>query len=86
MQRLGLTACGAMQINKLDWVVWMTSFLGTVFLGVEVGLSLSIGLALMLVIYESAFPPVPILGRLPESTIYRCSSRSPHCDSWRRLS
>lgn len=68
-----------MQINKLDWVVWMTSFLGTVFLGVEIGLSLAIGLALALVIYESAFPSVPILGRLPDSTIYRCHPLSFDC-------
>ncbi|KAK9834603.1 hypothetical protein WJX74_005548 [Apatococcus lobatus] len=68
------------KINKLDWVVWMTSFLGTVFLGVEIGLSLAIGLALLLVIYESAFPGVPILGRLPESTIYRNKDQYPNAE------
>ncbi len=32
------------QIAKLDWLVWVTSFLGTVFLGVEAGLAIAIGL------------------------------------------
>jgi hypothetical protein len=35
-----------MQVRKLDWVVWMTSFLSTMFLGVEISLAISFGLVL----------------------------------------
>ena len=67
-------ACiGAVQVNKLDWLVWMTSAISTVCLGVQVGLAISIGLALLLVIYESAFPRISVLGCLPQTTIYRCA-------------
>jgi MFS superfamily sulfate permease-like transporter len=59
------------QVHKLDWLVWMTSFLSTMFLGVEVGLAISIGLALLIVIYESAFPHTALLGRVGHTTIYR---------------
>lgn len=41
------------------------------FLGVEIGLAISIGLALMIVIYESAFPHTAMLGRVGTTTIYR---------------
>lgn len=64
------SACSA-QVNKLDWLVWMTSAISTVVLGVEVGLTISIGLALLLVVYESAFPHISVLGCLPQTTIYR---------------
>ncbi len=45
-------------MNKPDWVVWMVAFLFTMFLGVEAGISVSVGLALVLVIYKSAFPRI----------------------------
>lgn len=63
--------CSPMQVRKLDWCVWMCSFLSTMFLGVEIGLAISIGLALMIVIYESAFPHTALLGRVGHTTIYR---------------
>ncbi|KAK9868037.1 hypothetical protein WJX84_007497 [Apatococcus fuscideae] len=73
------------KINKLDWSVWMTSFLGTVFLGVEIGLTIAIGLALMLVVYESAFPGLPILGRLPDSHVYRNMAQYPNAEADKRV-
>jgi sulfate transporter 4 len=69
--------CG-MQVRKLDWVVWMTSFLSTMFLGVEMGLAISIGLALLIVIYESAFPHTALLGRVGNTTIYRNVKQFPN--------
>lgn len=63
--------CVCLQVRKLDWCVWMCSFLSTMFLGVEIGLAISIGLALMIVIYESAFPHTALLGRVGRTTIYR---------------
>merc|ERR1719487_397124 len=59
------------KVSKIDFCVWATSFLGTLFLGAEIGLAIAIGLAMLYVIYESSFPNVAVLGRLPESTVYR---------------
>ena len=53
--------------NFLDFLVWMAAFLGTVFLGVEIGLGIAIGLAVVLVVYQSAFPHTAVLGNLPET-------------------
>lgn len=53
--------------NFLDFLVWLAAFLGTIFLGVEIGLGIAIGLAIVLVVYQSAFPHTAVLGRLPET-------------------
>jgi sulfate transporter 4 len=65
-------------VRKLDWLVWMTSFCSTMFLGVEIGLAISIGLALLIVIYESAFPHTALLGRVGNTTIYRNVKQFPN--------
>ncbi|UPR03225.1 sulfate permease [Chloropicon primus] len=66
------------RMNKVDFLVWMASFLGTLFLGAELGLAIAIGLALLFVIYESAFPPIVELGRLQGTTVYRSLKQYPH--------
>lgn len=59
------------KVHKFDFSVWMTAFFGTLFLGVELGLGISVGLSLMLVIFESAYPHTVELGRLPGTSEYR---------------
>mmetsp|Transcript_2940 Transcript_2940/g.4266 ORF Transcript_2940/g.4266 Transcript_2940/m.4266 type:complete len:720 (-) Transcript_2940:240-2399(-) len=59
------------RVHKFDFGVWMIAFLGTLFLGVELGLGIAVGLSLLLVIFESAYPHTAILGRLPGTTEYR---------------
>ena len=39
---------------------------------VGAGLALSIGLALLFVVYESAYPHTAVLGNLPHTDVYRC--------------
>lgn len=59
------------QVNKLDWLVWMAAFCGTLFISIEIGLGISIGLAVMIVVYESAFPHTALLGRVGSTGVYR---------------
>eukprot|EP00878_Enallax_costatus_P037535 GHUV01042404.1.p1 GENE.GHUV01042404.1~~GHUV01042404.1.p1 ORF type:complete len:105 (+),score=13.79 GHUV01042404.1:261-575(+) len=56
----------------------MTSWAGTMLLGVETGLAIAIGLALLIVIYESAFPHTALLGRVGNTTIYRNVKQFPN--------
>ena len=44
--------------------------------GVEIGLGIAVGLAMAIVIFESAFPKVPKLGRINKSTVYRWASNT----------
>ena len=54
-----------------DFLVWLAAFLGTLFLGVEMGLAISIGLALLIVVFESAFAHSAVLGEVDGSGVYR---------------
>jgi sulfate transporter 4 len=59
------------RVNKLDWLVWNFAFLFTIFLGVEIGIIVSVCVSLLLVIYKVAFPRITTLGKLPGSEVYR---------------
>jgi len=68
------------RVNKFDWLVWTVSCCGTMFLGVEIGLMIAVGLSLLLVLYESAYPHTAVLGRLPGSTVYRNVKQYPKAE------
>ena len=42
------------------------------FAGVDIGLAIAIGLSICLALWKSAFPHTAVLGRLPQTTVYRC--------------
>jgi sulfate transporter 4 len=65
------------KVHKFDFGVWMTACLGTMFLGVEIGLAIAVGVSLLIVIYESAYPHTSVLGRLPGTNIYRNINQYP---------
>jgi sulfate transporter 4 len=65
------TAAYLFRTHLRDFAVWMVAFVSTLFLGIELGLGVSIGLALLIVIFESAFPHTAMLGRVDRSTVYR---------------
>ncbi|CAE7568400.1 SULTR4 [Symbiodinium natans] len=58
-------------VKKHDFLLWVTAFLGTLFLGVLMGIMVAVGLSLTIVIYESARPQITILWRIPGTSIYR---------------
>jgi len=70
------------KVHKFDFGVWMFAFLGTLFLGVELGLSLAVGLSLFLVVFESAYPHTAVLGRLPGTTEYRNVKNYPQAECY----
>jgi sulfate transporter 4 len=59
------------KVKKVDCLLWFLAFLGTLFLGIEYGLALAVVVSLGFVIYESAIPHMPRLGRLPGTETYR---------------
>jgi sulfate transporter 4 len=59
------------KVNKLDLLVFLASCFGTLFYSIEVGLAIAIGLAVLMALYQTAFPHTAILGKVPGSTIYR---------------
>eukprot|EP00958_Prasinococcus_capsulatus_P026327 scaffold4756_cov357-Prasinococcus_capsulatus_cf.AAC.7 len=65
------------RISKKDWLLWMFAFLGTLFLGVELGIGIAVALSLVFVVYETARPNTAILGQLPGSDVYRSIKQYP---------
>jgi sulfate transporter 4 len=70
------------KVHKLDFTVWMLAFLGTLFLGAELGLSISVCISLLLVIFESAYPGTSVLGRLPGTQTYRSIKQYPQAERY----
>lgn len=58
-------------IKKHDFLLWVVAFIGTLFLGVLLGIALAVLLSLTIVIYESVRPQITILWRIPGTSIYR---------------
>jgi len=58
-------------VKKTDCLLWFTAFFGTLFLGVQIGLLVSIGVSLALVVIESVRPQMTVLWRLPGTPIWR---------------
>merc|ERR1719203_765448 len=59
------------KVKKHDFLLWMTAFIGTLFLGVLMGIIVAVSLSLVIVIYESVRPQITILWRIPGTTFYR---------------
>lgn len=70
------------KVHKFDFAVWMTACLGTVFLGVEIGLAIAVGVSLLIVLYESAYPHTSVLGRLPGTRHYRNVKQYPEVERY----
>jgi sulfate transporter 4 len=58
-------------VKKQDCLLWVVAFLGTLFLGVLMGICVAVGLSLVIVIYESVRPQITILWRIPGTDFYR---------------
>ena len=70
------------KVHKFDFGVWMTAFLGTLFLGVEIGLAIAVCVSLLIVVYESAYPHTSVLGRLPGTNVYRNVKQYPDAERY----
>ncbi|PIN24779.1 Sulfate/bicarbonate/oxalate exchanger SAT-1 and related transporters (SLC26 family) [Handroanthus impetiginosus] len=65
------TAIHLWHVDKFDFVVCMSAYIGVVFANIEVGLVLAIGLSILRVLLFVARPKTLILGNIPDSVVYR---------------
>ncbi|XP_059628195.1 sulfate transporter 4.1, chloroplastic-like isoform X1 [Cornus florida] len=59
------------RVDKKDFLLWTITSTTTLFLGIEIGVLIGVGVSLAFVIHESANPHIAVLGRLPGTTVYR---------------
>uniref|UniRef100_A0A5B7A5A2 Putative sulfate transporter 3.5 n=1 Tax=Davidia involucrata TaxID=16924 RepID=A0A5B7A5A2_DAVIN len=57
--------------DKFDFCICMAAFLGVAFLSMDIGLMLSVGLAILRALLYVARPATCKLGNIPDSTLYR---------------
>jgi len=71
------TAKELWHVDKRDFSLMLVTFLATLVLGIEEGILVGIVLSLVLVIHQSTYPHTAVLGRLPDTTVYRNLARNP---------
>ena len=69
-------------MHQFDFLVWLVTFFGTLFAGVEYGLAIAVVASLVIVIYESAYPHTAVLGRLPGTSLYRNIKQYPNAERY----
>lgn len=64
-------------IDRRDFALMIVTFLATLLLGIKEGLIVGAVLSLAIVIQQGSRPPTAVLGRLPDSNLYRNRERWP---------
>jgi len=58
------------RVKKSDCVLWVAAFIGTLFLGIQLGIGLAVVLSLIGVIHETVRPQIVVLWRLAHTHVY----------------
>jgi sulfate transporter 4 len=65
------------RVDKFDCLVFSIATLAVIFLGVEYGLAIAVGISLFLILLYSAFPRISVLGNVPGTESYRSVRQFP---------
>ncbi|XP_036977131.1 chloride anion exchanger-like isoform X1 [Acanthopagrus latus] len=57
--------------DKPECVVWVGTCLGAIFLGLDIGLAVGLGVELLTVIFRTQFPRCSVLANIPGTDLYR---------------
>lgn len=70
-------AIGLWKVDKGDFIVCMSAYIGVVFGSVEIGLVIAVTISLLRMILSVARPRTFLLGNIPNSTIFRSIDQYP---------
>ncbi len=59
------------KIHRQDFIMMSITFVGTLILGISEGVILGVVISILVAMYRSSRPHIPVLGRLPGTTAYR---------------
>ncbi|XP_015079458.1 sulfate transporter 3.1-like [Solanum pennellii] len=68
-------------VDKFDFLVCMSAYIGVVFGNIEIGLVMAVGLSLLRVLLSVARPRTLVLGNIPNSMIYRNVEQYPNTNN-----
>jgi SulP family sulfate permease len=63
------------RLDRVDFWLLTVTFLGTLFLGIQLGIGLGVALSLGVHVYRSMRPHIAVLGRIPGTDIFRNTDR-----------
>ncbi|XP_059625905.1 sulfate transporter 3.1-like [Cornus florida] len=69
------------QVEKFDFLVCMSAYIGVVFCSVEIGLVIAVALSLLRVLLFVARPRTLVLGNIPDSMIFRSVDQYPNANT-----
>jgi SulP family sulfate permease len=61
--------------NNLDFWLLFTTFMATLFLGIEYGIFAGVGLSIVILIFRTSRPYIAVLGAVPDSDFYKNRER-----------
>ena len=61
--------------NNLDFWLLFTTFISTLFLGIEYGIFAGVGLSIIILIFRTSNPYIAVLGAVPDSDFYKNKER-----------
>ncbi|GAU29125.1 hypothetical protein TSUD_58910 [Trifolium subterraneum] len=64
-------ACHIWKIDKFDFLVMLTAFLGVIFISVQEGLAIAVGLSTFRILLQITRPKTVMMGNIPGTDIYR---------------
>ncbi|PIN25976.1 Sulfate/bicarbonate/oxalate exchanger SAT-1 and related transporters (SLC26 family) [Handroanthus impetiginosus] len=64
-------ACQIWKIDKFDFIVMICAFLGVLFISVQEGLAIAVGISVFKVLLQITRPKTVVLGKIPGTDIYR---------------
>jgi sulfate transporter 4 len=70
------------KVDKVDFITWLTCCLVTIFVGVDIGIGVAVGLSLLFILYETGYPNSARLGRLKETSVYRNVKQYPDAEEY----
>nr|XP_012626656.1 solute carrier family 26 member 6 isoform X6 [Microcebus murinus] len=63
--------CSLWKANRADLLIWLVTFVATILLNLDLGLAVAIVFSLLLLVVRTQLPHYSVLGRLPDTDIYR---------------
>uniref|UniRef100_A0A8B9H5N0 Solute carrier family 26 member 3, tandem duplicate 2 n=1 Tax=Astyanax mexicanus TaxID=7994 RepID=A0A8B9H5N0_ASTMX len=57
--------------DRLDCIIWIVTFLASIFLGLDLGLAVGLGVELLAVVFRTQFPRCSVLANISGTDIYR---------------
>ncbi|EYU43824.1 hypothetical protein MIMGU_mgv1a019207mg [Erythranthe guttata] len=64
-------ACQIWKIDKFDFVVMLCAFLGVLFISVQEGLAIAVGISIFKILMQVTRPKTVMMGNIPGTDIYR---------------